>query len=566
MFTKGDPLFSDRRVDYDLFHIFYDMAETADNYASNDVHGETTSNGHRNVDSDYEAIRNGLVPHSISKIAALIQLFWDRTHASPNVDVILIIDSSGSMGSNDRYNKRLDAARTYLTASVPGDYVGVVDFDSYANLVGPLQHAHDNKEALTTAIETINSSGGTNIGAGIQLACDTLLASTSGNTEKAAILLTDGNGSFSGEDTCFADQRWPIYTFGFGSANDTLLRDISMRTGGEFRRLDTSSFICKFQAVRTKIASGVPGECNSDNISPLETIKHLFTVPKVQLQLTVSTSWLGSDVELSLVSPSGRVINRDTVAPDVVHDLGATFESYTVSNPEAGEWEMILYGADIPEGGEEVVFNHTTVPIPASDLGAIIIKKRAPYDVEESFDFTGDLGSFAIKHKETASFDRLAAGEYMVKELVPDGWNLDVVECGDSNVAVVDDGVKIKLDAGDSVTCIFRNSKTAKVTIGKRAPEGVDKKFRFAGDLGTFGLRHKETKVFENVAAGEYVVTEVERAGWRMESVDCRNADVAIAANGVKIKLDEGEKVLCTFLNSPADFHGSIFMPMVSGQ
>ena len=48
---------------------------------------------------------------------------------SPNVDVILAIDSSGSMGFNDPSNNRLTAARNYLTASVNGDFVGVVDFD-----------------------------------------------------------------------------------------------------------------------------------------------------------------------------------------------------------------------------------------------------------------------------------------------------------------------------------------------------------------------------------------------------------------------------------------------------
>jgi len=29
---------------------------------------------------------------------------------------------------------------------------------------------------------------------------------------------------------------------------------------------------------------------------------------------------------MTLISPSGRVIDRDTIAPDVEHDQGATFE------------------------------------------------------------------------------------------------------------------------------------------------------------------------------------------------------------------------------------------------
>src|SRR3990172_7919414 len=47
--------------------------------------------------------------------------------SSANVDVMLIIDSSGSMSANDPANKRLDAAKAYLTASIDLDRVGVVD-------------------------------------------------------------------------------------------------------------------------------------------------------------------------------------------------------------------------------------------------------------------------------------------------------------------------------------------------------------------------------------------------------------------------------------------------------
>jgi len=83
---------------------------------------------------------------------------------TPRVDVALIIDSSGSMTSNDPDNARLDAARAYLTGSFVGDYVGVVDFDSTARLASELLELPDNKDNLISAIETIDSSGGTNIG------------------------------------------------------------------------------------------------------------------------------------------------------------------------------------------------------------------------------------------------------------------------------------------------------------------------------------------------------------------------------------------------------------------
>ena len=278
------------------------------------------------------------------------------------VDVALIIDSSGSMAWNDPDNKRLVAARAYLSASLSGDFVGVVDFDGSARLASPLLELPANKTTLVNAINTIDSIGSTNIGVGVQAGCDALINSPSGNTIKAAILLTDGEGSFNQQDLCFSDRGWPIYTFGFGSANDQLLQDIASTTGGEFARLPTSNFVCEFLRVRSKIAGVEPGSCSTLHIGPLEISIFVINVPPGQQQVSFSTSWTGSDIEMTLISPSGRVIDRNTVAPDVVHDLGPTFEVYTVLDPEPGDWEVTLFGADVPASGEEVVFGFTSIP------------------------------------------------------------------------------------------------------------------------------------------------------------------------------------------------------------
>lgn len=280
-----------------------------------------------------------------------------------NVDVALIIDSSGSMTGNDPSNNRLKAARSYLTASAAGDFIGVVDFDGSARLASPLIRLPDNKESLINAINTIDSSGGTNIGAGVQVGCDALIASPSDNATKGAILLTNGFGSFSGQDQCFVSRGWPIYTFGLGSGADhPLLRQIAANTGGEHTELPASELICEFQRVRSKIAGVDPPPCQVIQIGPLEITRFFVEVAPGQLQVTFSINWIGSDIEMTLISPSGRIIDRDTTSSDVSHDIGDTFEVYTITRPEAGEWEAELFGADVPAEGEEVVFGFSTIP------------------------------------------------------------------------------------------------------------------------------------------------------------------------------------------------------------
>ncbi|MBN2117606.1 MAG: VWA domain-containing protein [Anaerolineales bacterium] len=282
--------------------------------------------------------------------------------ATNNVDVVLIIDSSGSMGWNDPSNKRLDAGKAYLAASLAGDYVGVVDFNSYASLDSPLVQLPENRTNLIAAIDGIGSSGGTDVGAGVQAGCDALIASPSSNDTKAAILLTDGQGPFDNQDACFKDQGWKIYTFGFGDSDDALLQQIATNTGGDFKRLPTSDLVCEFQQVRAKIAGQTPVPCTTYNVSPEQTISFNISVPAGQQQATFSTSWAGSDVVMSLTTPSGRVISRDTVVADVFHEKGAAYEVYTIKHPEPGDWVVSLFGADVPSEGEDVVFGLTTLP------------------------------------------------------------------------------------------------------------------------------------------------------------------------------------------------------------
>ena len=106
-----------------------------------------------------------------------------------------------------------------------------------------------------------------------------------------------------------------------------------------------------------------------------ETIPLYYDVPEDADQITYDSRWFGSDVETTLTTPSGRTINRNTVADDVTVDHGPDFETITVSNPEAGEWLIELFGADIPPGGEDVEFNVELNFAPTADAGG-------PYKVE----------------------------------------------------------------------------------------------------------------------------------------------------------------------------------------
>lgn len=282
-------------------------------------------------------------------------------------DVALIIDSSGSMLTNDPAYKRLEAAKAYLVASLEEDRVAVVDFDDTARLLSGLLDVRIGNEinpTLRAAIDTIDSYGSTNIRDGILVACDELMQHGVAPI-RGGILLTDGDhnvGEFGIPQECFAAQGWPIYTLGFGAANEVLLQTVAADTGGEYIPIsDVTSLVCEFQRVRSLMAGAIPSPCTAYHVDPLSTTSFLVPVPTNQAQATFSTSWPGSDVVMSLITPSARVIDRNTTALDVIHELGTTFEAYTVLAPEEGTWEVRLYGADVPVEGEDVIFGFTTM-------------------------------------------------------------------------------------------------------------------------------------------------------------------------------------------------------------
>lgn len=148
------------------------------------------------------------------------------------------IDSSGSMGSNDPKDIRLQTAKEFVDKLDENDQAAVIDFDSYAEVKCSLT---SDKEAIKSCIDEIDSSGGTNIGAGMRAAIDQLKGSTS--PVKYVILLTDGDGSYNHSLTQEAkDLGIVVFTIGLGrGVNENLLKQIAEGTGGKYYFAETAA-------------------------------------------------------------------------------------------------------------------------------------------------------------------------------------------------------------------------------------------------------------------------------------------------------------------------------------
>ena len=153
--------------------------------------------------------------------------------------------------------------------------------------------------------------------------------------------------------------------------------------------------------VLAQINRGAAG--SSFLLGPGQTVTTTATVNSGMGTVSFSTTWPGSDVVLTLISPSGRQITRSTSAADVYHLLGPTYETVAISNPEPGTWTVQMRGADVSPDGETVRFNtvqlpHVNVP-PTATFTASPTSGTAPLDVtfdaRASSDSDGTIASYA---------------------------------------------------------------------------------------------------------------------------------------------------------------------------
>lgn len=208
---------------------------------------------------------------------------WNKEILDPNtkfseMDIALTIDSSGSMDDNDPNNLRKSASINFINKLEGNNRAAIVDFDSWAVI---RQALTTDKSILITAINQIDSNGGTNISYGLAKAinaldinsrsiltekrADELIKSNSleeqgtslnninddidtksriannsedVNRDKYIMLLTDGQSYISEEDSSLVYAREngiKIFTIGLGSGvEEDTLRMISSTTGGKY--------------------------------------------------------------------------------------------------------------------------------------------------------------------------------------------------------------------------------------------------------------------------------------------------------------------------------------------
>jgi Ca-activated chloride channel family protein len=190
--------------------------------------------------------------------------FEEQRTEGEGIDIILCIDVSGSMTSQDFIPNRMEAAKKVAENFVnqrPNDRIGIVIFSGESFTQCPLTTDHG---VLISQIEQIRNGlleDGTSIGSGLATSVDRLRSSKA--KSKVVILLTDGvnNGGLIDPATAMEIAKTfhvKVYTIGVGTngyaptpvstpmgivmqnekvaIDEKLLENIAEQTGGEYFR------------------------------------------------------------------------------------------------------------------------------------------------------------------------------------------------------------------------------------------------------------------------------------------------------------------------------------------
>lgn len=284
--------------------------------------------------------------------------------------IILVIDSSGSMQTNDPHGIRIEASQLLVDRLGDNDQLGLLDFDAESHLLteSVLPITRNNRDRIRELLARVDSAGGTDISKALKSAYELLLRSQSASTiNNCVILLTDGQGAYFGEAELFAKKNWPIYTIGLSNeVNEELLNKIARLTNGRyFKASDTTYLQLFFDLISSDLKGEVTVKTHRDSILPGETKEVEFFVDPTMSGLFAQLSWVGSDIDMVLKDPTGTLWTPEK------NVSAKTYELLNIPNPRVGIWKGLIHAVDVPASGELFVFRISTQSTSQLQLGRL---------------------------------------------------------------------------------------------------------------------------------------------------------------------------------------------------
>jgi Ca-activated chloride channel family protein len=163
------------------------------------------------------------------------------------VRLTFLVDVSGSMSASNKLPLARRAMRYLVDNLGPEDSVAITTYAGRTEIILPPTSAGD-LSAIHTAIEALQSGGGTNMDSGVQLAYQLADRAFVEGAENRVVVLSDGDANIGRtshealltEITGYAKRGITLSTIGFGRGNyqDTLMEQLANKGDGNYFYID----------------------------------------------------------------------------------------------------------------------------------------------------------------------------------------------------------------------------------------------------------------------------------------------------------------------------------------
>lgn len=466
------------------------------------------------------------------------------------MDVVVILDMSGSMWKTDPDRISVEAAKLFIDMmETSGSRVGLVSFSDSLGTVIDLKeiNSQSDKESVKQAIDNLKYNGDTDIGLALQKGYDILQNATESGNQKAILFFTDGKIALpkrtgrtdqdSMEDSLniaslAASTGMPIYCIGLnsnGNVDRELISTLSNVTNGRQYVVDSAEQLPRIfdeifaDFINSNIIS--LGDFETDGINYTEIPFNMPNSSVLEANLIMLTDVPLEDVQV--YAPDGTDKMLDPA--HAILEESAKYSLLKLITPEMGDWSLRIKGQKGCKVHVNLIFNyHVALRCDAqvvSDASGRYLDVTAWMEKEGSKLTDADLyqafkaTAFVNSPSGTQSYD-MSVGE--------DSFHV--------NIPVGDMLGKFSVYARIESESMYRESEAVLLEITNHAPviSNVPDELELKGMIAAFGgMKYTLADCVGDPDGDEVSVTvQVEPGAEKVVSADAGKKQITIKPGG----------------------------------